>query len=162
MPKRKVDNSNPRISPANDRTMWNGSSKRSNVSNSSNNKKGNKSKVLFSRDEAESLWREIADEGTIATMEGISTLCHKLDIDPLEDIRVLILLWKLGATSKPAQITQEEWMNGCEKLGVDRISKFQSLLPSLETGFLDQEEFKDFYKVCICQHQKGSRGKLTE
>ena len=41
-------------------------------------------------------------------MEGISSLCEKLNLDPLEDIRVLVLLWKLGANEKPAQITKDE------------------------------------------------------
>ena len=84
----------------------------------------------------------------MAGMEGISTLCEQLELDPLEDIRILVLLWKLGANDKPAQISKEEWMQGCRKLHVDSIAKFQSLLPSLDTGFLDQTEFKDFYKVC--------------
>ena len=99
--------------------------------------------------DAEKLWNEIVDEGTVAaSMEGISVLCEKLDLDPLEDIRVLVLLWKMGATSKPAQISRDEWMKGCEKLQVDSVSKFKDLLPSLEVGFLDNDEFKDFYKVC--------------
>ena len=39
---------------------------------------------------------------------GISKLCEKLELDPLEDIRVLVLLWKLGAVKKPAEINKEE------------------------------------------------------
>lgn len=40
-------------------------------------------------------------------------------------------------------------MAGCHKLKVDSIDKFKKLLPSLDTGFMDREEFGDFYKVCI-------------
>ena len=97
--------------------------------------------------DAEKLWTEIADEGNVASMEGISVLCEKLDLDPLEDVRVLVLMWKMEATSKPAQITKDEWMRGCERLQIDSVDKFQELLPSLELGFLDNDEFKDFYKV---------------
>jgi hypothetical protein len=167
MPKRKAESLvDPRISTSqqqqqHNRNMWNSISKRSNVTtnnkkntNTNTNKNSNRAnppKSKFSREEAESLWSEIADADTVATMEGISTLCQKLDLDPLEDVRVLVLLWRLGATAKPGQITQEEWMKGCQTLGVDNISKFQQhLVPSLDTGFLDQDEFKDFYKVRAC------------
>lgn len=91
-------------------------------------------------DNAEKLFQEIADEDDdqVAGMEGISKLCEKLNIDPLEDIRVLVLLWKMGANEKPAQISKQEWMQGCAKLQADSIAKFESILPSLDTGFLDQ------------------------
>lgn len=82
-----------------------------------------------------------------ANMEGISNLCETLELDPY-DIRVLVLLWKLGATSKPQQISKSEWMEGCAALQVDSMEKLKEKLPALDTGFLDQAEFKDFYKVC--------------
>ena len=44
-------------------------------------------------------------------------------------------------------ITRDEWMSGCESLNVDSIAKFQALLPSLDTGFMVDKEFRDFYKV---------------
>jgi hypothetical protein len=115
----------------------------------SNNKKSFKAagRKSVNMADAEKLWTEIADEGNVASMEGISVLCEKLDLDPLEDVRVLVLLWKMDASSKPAQITKDEWMRGCERLQVDSVEKFQDLLPSLEPGFLDNDEFKDFYKV---------------
>jgi hypothetical protein len=99
---------------------------------------------------AEKLFLQYADEEDAmnsANMEGISLLCEQMDIDPMEDIRILVLLWKMGANEKPGMITREEWMTGCHRLQVDSVAKFQSLLPSLETGFLDQAEFKEFYKV---------------
>ena len=34
-------------------------------------------------------------------------------------------------------------------MGFDSIDKLKELLPSLDTGFLDTEEFRDFYKVCF-------------
>jgi hypothetical protein len=124
----------------------------------SNNKKkkgggggGAKSTGGFSENKAEKLFQQIADpdDPHIANMEGICTFCEKLGIDPLEDIRVLVLLWKMGATQKPAQISKTEWMDGCRRLRVDSVAGFKSLLPSLDTGFLDQEEFKDLYKVRV-------------
>ena len=98
------------------------------------------------------LFDEIADDEdpSVAGMEGISKLCDKLDIDPLEDIRILVLLWKLGSKEKPAQISREEWISGCQTLQADSINKFKALLPSLDIGFLDQIDFRDFYKVSDC------------
>ena len=90
-----------------------------------------------------------ADDPTIATMEGICTLAEKLNIDPMEDIRILVLLHKLGSKEKPGQITREEWTKGCQVLQTDSIDKFIALLPSLDTGFMVDNEFRDFYKVSL-------------
>jgi hypothetical protein len=78
---------------------------------------------------------------------GICKLCERLDLDPLEDVRVLVLLWKMGANKKPQEIQKEEWMAGCRKLQLDSIDTFIRFLPQLDTGFMDNEEFGDFYKV---------------
>lgn len=129
----------------NDEKMWSGSSKRRSKTSSLSSSPYS----LIDEEVAAKLFDEIADDDdpTVAGMEGISILCEKLEIDPLEDIRILVLLWKMGSKEKPAQISKEEWMAGCRALRLDSISSFQALLPSLETGFLDQSEFKDFYKV---------------
>ena len=137
--------------------MWNSSSSRSKKrggssgSNSHNKNINNRYSATTTTDEEAiiALFEDIADEDdpSVAGMEGISTLCDKLDIDPLEDIRVLVLLWKLGSKERPAQISKEEWISGCQTLQVDSIDKFKALLPSLDVGFLDQTEFRDFYKV---------------
>jgi hypothetical protein len=107
-------------------------------------------KSMIDEAAAEKIFADIADDDdpTVAGMEGICTLCEEqLGIDALEDIRVLVMLWKLGSKEKPAQISKDEWMSGCQKLQIDSIAKLKDLLPSLDTGFLDQAEFKDFYKV---------------
>jgi len=95
-------------------------------------------------------------------MEGISKFSEDLGIDPLEDIRILVLLWKMGANDKPAQINKVEWQQGCEKLQVDSIDKFRKLLPSLDTGFLDRTEFKDFYKFCFQFNRQGTHRTLDK
>lgn len=53
----------------------------------------------------------------------------------------------MGANSKPAQISREEWMSGCQKLGLGDINSFKALLPSLELGFMERADFRDFFKV---------------
>ena len=78
---------------------------------------------------------------------GICKLCEQLNLDPIEDVRVLVLLYKLGANKKPAEIQKEEWMAGCHALSLDGIDKFKKFVPQLDTGFMDREEFGDYYKV---------------
>jgi len=143
-------------SKSKDSTMWNSSSKKKRGSSSASPGMNNES--------AEKLFQEIADEDDdqVAGMEGISQLCEQLNIDPLEDMRVLVLLWKMGANEKPAQISKQEWMQGCTKLQVDSVAKFESILPSLDTGFLDQTEFKDFYKFCFQFNRQGTHRTLDK
>jgi len=93
---------------------------------------------------------------------GICKLCEDLGIDPMEDVRVLVLLWKLGANDKPAQISREEWCRGCAMLQVDSIAKLKSLLPSLDPGFLVDSEFKDFYKFTFQFNREGTHRTLDK
>mmetsp|Transcript_2760 Transcript_2760/g.5249 ORF Transcript_2760/g.5249 Transcript_2760/m.5249 type:complete len:231 (+) Transcript_2760:96-788(+) len=147
-----------------------GTRKRSRMWNSSSTSKKSKRKSAstagsgINEELAEKLFEDLADEDdpTVAGMDGIVKLCEKLDLDPLEDIRVLVLLWKLGSKEKPAQISKEEFISGCYKLHVDSIDKFQALLPSLDTGFLDQLEFKDFYKFCFQFNRQGTHRTLDK
>lgn len=125
--------------------MWSSGRSKKKSSSSSRSSSINEANAL-------AMFQKYADEDdpNVANMEGISQLSEDLGIDPLEDIRILVLLWKLeAAKDKPAQISQQEWMAGCQKLQVDSMTKFESLLPQLDIGFLCQAEFKDFYKVCV-------------
>ena len=105
---------------------------------------------------AEKLFTIIADENdpTVATMDGIVVLCEQLDLDPFEDIRVLVLLYKLGAKEKPAQISKQEFVTGCVENNITSIETMKKFIPSLDVGFMDQTEFKEFYKVCGKQKQQ--------
>jgi hypothetical protein len=126
--------------------MWNSSSS----SKKTKRKSGTSSSSGgFNETAAENFFAGIADEDdpTVAGMDGIVKLCEQMDLDPLEDIRVLVLLWKMGSKAKPGEITKEEFLSGCNRLQVDSIDKLQALVPSLDTGFLDEVDFKEFYKV---------------
>ena len=48
------------------------------------------------------------DDSNVASMEGTCKSCNELELDALEDIRVLALLWQLGAIDKPARISKQE------------------------------------------------------
>ncbi|KAL7507113.1 hypothetical protein ACHAXN_004319, partial [Cyclotella atomus] len=93
---------------------------------------------------------------------GISKLCTLLSLDPYEDIRVLVLLWKLGATKKPAEIQRDEFVSGSCNMNFDSVDKLKELVPSLDTGFLDMDEFKDFYKFCFQFNRAGTHKTLDK
>lgn len=93
---------------------------------------------------------------------GIFTLGEKLGIDATEDIRILVLLWKMGCREKPSQLQKQEWMSGCAQLQVDTWDKVRGLIPSLDTGFLEQSEFKDFYKFCFQFNRQGTHRTLDK
>jgi len=145
------NNNNKKRNRSSSDEMWNSSSSRSKKRGSGTNT--NHRNVSMSLDESAilAIFNEMADEDdpSIAGMEGISTLCEKLGIDPLEDIRILVFLWKLGSKEKPGEISKAEWLSGCQSLQVDSIDKIKDLLPSLELGFMDQIDFKEFYKVNV-------------
>jgi hypothetical protein len=56
-------------------------------------------------------------------------------------------MWKLGSREKPAQISKEEFVSGCVQYNLDSVDAMKDFIPSLDVGFMDQTEFKDFYKV---------------
>eukprot|EP00804_Cyclotella_cryptica_P030237 CCRYP_017120-RA/>CCRYP_017120-RA protein AED:0.00 eAED:0.00 QI:148/1/1/1/1/1/2/1521/306 len=93
---------------------------------------------------------------------GISKLCTLLSLDPYEDIRVLVLLWKLGATKKPSEIQRDEFITGSCNMNFDSVEKLRELIPSLDTGFLDMEEFRDFYKFCFQFNRTGTHKTLDK
>jgi len=92
------------------------------------------------------------DDPELLSMEGISKLCESLDLDPSSDVRVLVLLWKLGATSKPGNITRTEFTTGLQKLQASSVDKLKSLLPSLDPGFLDRAQFRGTFLTHVPCH----------
>lgn len=109
------------------------------------------------------MFNELADEEdpTIITIEGISKLGENIGIDPFEDVRCLVLLWKFGVEEKPGQVSKDEWVKGCQTLGVDSYDKIKSLLPSFDLGFL-VEEFRAFYKFCFQFNRQGTHKTLDK
>lgn len=145
------------VSPAKQKRMWTSSS-------SSKKSKKKKPPSLLSETATEKLFIELCDEEdpSVIGLEGVASLCEKIDLDCETDIRVLVMLYKLGSREKPGQITKEEFLSGCSDLQVDSISKFKKLLPSLDTGFMDQDEFKEFYKFCFQFNRQGTHRTLDK
>lgn len=82
------------------------------------------------------------DDPDTMYMDGISKMCESLGLDPATDVRVLVLLWKLGAVSKPGCITRNEFVSGFQKLRVGDVDKLKALVPSFDPGFLEKSEFR--------------------
>ena len=89
---------------------------------------------------AESLLDE--DDPELISMEGISMLSEQLEINPESDVRLLVLLWKLGASSKPGAITKTEFIEGMKTIRKNSVSDLKSHLATLDPGFLERPEFR--------------------
>ena len=87
-----------------------------------------------------------ADDGSVMDMEGISNLSQALSIDPTSDVRILALMWRLGACSKPGQISLSEFEAGMQRLGCETLESLAPVTPGLDPGFLERAEFREFYK----------------
>jgi len=145
--------------------MWGSSGSNSRQRNRSSSARGQSSRASTVNEAAVlKMFSAYADdeEPNVATMEGICKLAEDIDIDPMEDRRILVLLWKLGAKEKPAQISKQEWSKGCAKLQIDSIDKVKALLPSLDTGFLLEDDFKDFYKFTFQFNREGTHRTLDK
>jgi len=110
------------------------------------------------------MFDEIADndDTSIATMEGMFTFAEHLNIDPFADVRILVLIHKLGSKEKPGQITRQEFVSGCKKLQVDNMEKFKNLTKILDIGFMEHAEFRDFYKFCFQFNREGTHKTLKK
>jgi hypothetical protein len=93
---------------------------------------------------------EEKDEHNLMSADGFIQFISDLGILDLEDIRVLVLMWKLGSLKtskgKPGSITREEFKSGMKNLGKKSIADLIPYLPSLDVGFLENIEFREFYK----------------
>mmetsp|Transcript_10112 Transcript_10112/g.10200 ORF Transcript_10112/g.10200 Transcript_10112/m.10200 type:complete len:224 (-) Transcript_10112:633-1304(-) len=116
-------------------------------SRGSTRKSGNKTVSVTDDNLIISTYRTYSDpdDPDCMTMEGIGKLCEDLGIDPQSDVRILVLLWRLGAVSTPGQISKEEFMTGMRAMGLSNLEGIRSALPSLDPGFLEHSKFKDFF-----------------
>lgn len=102
------------------------------------------------------------DDPEIISFDGISKLGEKLDMDPASDIRLLVLLWKLGAVSRPGTITKTEFLSGMKKLRKDSIKGLISISPSFDLGFLEIPQFRDLYKFVFKFNLEGTHKTLEK
>lgn len=111
---------------------------------SSTTSKSKKKEEEISATVLESLFSQYADEDDpdIISMDGIGKISEKLSLDPSADVRILVILFKLGAFSKPGVITKTEFVAGMRRLKKDSIEGLLDVMPSFDPGFMDKYEFR--------------------
>jgi hypothetical protein len=106
------------------------------------------------RAKIEALFATIVDEEDpdVADFDGIAKLAELINIDPTTDVRILVLLWKMGVSvTKPGQISKSDFVEGMEKnLKLDSVEGLQALLPSLDLGFIERQEFRGISSLHRC------------
>lgn len=102
------------------------------------------------------------DEGCI-TMDGLVKLSEDLGIDPATDTKLLVLCWRLGA-SKPGAILEDEWamLETSEDLPTSRqttptVEALKRGWASLDPSFLDNDDFRPFFKFCFEFNREGTK-----
>ena len=92
---------------------------------------------------------------TSLEMEGLASLFDEVGLDP-GDVRCLVFLWRLGAESKPGRVSQTEWSAGTRRVGAESLPSLRLLLPSLDPGFMDHDEFRTFFKFAFQFNREGT------
>lgn len=88
---------------------------------------------------------DVSKVSSISIDRGLDLLIADCGLE-LDDIRSLVLLWKLGST-KPGKLARTEFINGCKTHNVSSISDItETMLSTLDPNFLTGDEFKSFYK----------------
>ena len=101
--------------------------------------KANSSKKQYDSTAASSLFDSICedDDKEIATMEGIMKLGEMIGIDASTDIRMLVILWKFEAKTKPSCITRSEFLGGMERSYITDAKGLETSLYTFDPGFLE-------------------------
>jgi hypothetical protein len=105
------------------------------------------------------LFDKYADEDDPESMsiEGIGQICEEIGIDPCADVRALVLPWRLGAMAKPGRISREEFKNGMRKNNLTTIESIKNIVPALDPGFLERDDFREFYKFAFKFSLEGTK-----
>jgi hypothetical protein len=105
------------------------------------------------------LFDKYADENDPESMsiEGIGKFCEELGIDPCTDVRALVIPWRLGAKSRPGYISREEFENSMRQNKLTTIESIKNIVPALDPGFLERDEFHDFYKFAFKFSLEGTK-----
>lgn len=93
------------------------------------------------------------DYPEVISMEGIESLCKEVGItDVAEDVRALVLCYKLGACTidqtgkpKPGCIKKDEFTKAMGTLGKSSVAGIAQLLPQLDPGFMEASDFSSFF-----------------
>ena len=111
---------------------------------SNKTKKGKTSSTIGDVNNITIVFNSLADEDDpeIISMEGIAKIAEELKIDASSDVRILVLLWKLGSKAKPGEISRNEFVSGMQSIQKYSFADLREYLPSLDPGFLEKDEFR--------------------
>jgi len=102
-----------------------------------------------------------ADEGVV-TFEGLGRLGDDLGVDAASDTKLLVLCWRLQA-ERPGSLSEEEW----NRLGTSphlptcggplSVEALKRGWGSLDPNFLENAEFRPFFKFCFEFNREGTK-----
>eukprot|EP01130_Rhizamoeba_saxonica_P018747 TRINITY_DN9493_c0_g1_i2.p1 TRINITY_DN9493_c0_g1~~TRINITY_DN9493_c0_g1_i2.p1 ORF type:complete len:213 (+),score=55.51 TRINITY_DN9493_c0_g1_i2:58-696(+) len=81
------------------------------------------------------MFKQFAGEEDYIGPEGLLKFCDEIGLDP-EDIVLLVISWHLKA-EQALYFTQEEFVEGLQKLGIDSIKKFKKKIPAFRKDAVD-------------------------
>jgi len=128
-----------------------------------NNKDGSKATPRFSQKKLEKLFDKYKDEGEgdqAIGPDGIEKLCADLDISP-EDIVVMVFAYHLNA-QEMGYFTKKEFIEGCEKLGIDSIESMNEQIAKMKEELNDSIKFKNVYRFAFLFAKEDADQKVLE
>ncbi|KAA6383237.1 MAG: putative NEDD8 ligase DCN1 [Streblomastix strix] len=106
-------------------------------------------------------YRKYKDKDTdTIQVDGVSQFLDDIHVNP-EDIISLVIMWQFNAKMKFI-FTEEEFINGCKKLGVDDAASFQRKVGDLRNLIKDQRTFQEFFKFVFNYYLEGRRVKVLQ
>uniref|UniRef100_A0A7S2SVP2 Defective in cullin neddylation protein n=1 Tax=Rhizochromulina marina TaxID=1034831 RepID=A0A7S2SVP2_9STRA len=111
----------------------------------------------------EALFQRLADQEdpSVIGLEGIGVLCEELGLDATTDIRAMVLCFKLGSKARPGEISREEFMEGMQSLHCGDVKDLERIMPSLDLGFMEKRQFRDFYRFAFRFNLEGTMKTLA-
>lgn len=105
----------------------------------------------------EALFQKYKDpHDDIVSVDGISTFCQDLGVDPA-DIVMLVLSWHMSAATM-CEYSKEEFVNGLARLGVDSVEKLKRRLPDVRNELRDEHKFREIYNFAFAwAKEKGQK-----
>lgn len=88
-------------------------------------------------------YKDPEDPDGVISGETLMQLCADMGVDPADPVMVAVC-WKFEAAVY-CEFSQEEFVGGCQRLGVDTIEGLKGIVPGLRDAMADKGEFKKVY-----------------
>jgi hypothetical protein len=102
----------------------------------------------------------------IAVDDTFGQLCEDLGIDGGSDVRAIVLLWRLGSArknpDKPMTIGKDVFRDRMLTLQATSVATLKAKMHSFDTGFLENEEFYEFYSFSFDLNREVPRKTLLK